>query len=90
MAATEIPQLYLAVPETENYSAGYRSPKTLKAFDEVYLEPNAGKSVQFKLAPRAFSYWSTKDQKWHVEPGTYKVLVGASSRDIKLSADLVI
>lgn len=84
-AGSEIVQLYLAVPETENFTGGYRSPKVLKQFAKVKdLKPGQSTKVSMKLNDRAFSYWSVKDTKWIVEKGTYGVMVGASSRDIRL------
>lgn len=85
--ASDIPQIYLSVPKTENYSGGYRSPLALKHFEKVQdLAPGEIKHVKAELYDRDLSYWSVKDQKWILEPGTYKVVVGASSRDIRMGA----
>ena len=48
---------------------------------------NAGqeKRVTVTLGDDAFSYYNTAVSDWHVESGTYEILVGASSRDIRLS-----
>lgn len=88
--ASEIAQVYLSVPETENFTGGYRSPKALKHFAKVPLKAGTSQVLSFKMADRDFSYWSVKDQKWIVEPGTYKVLIGASSRDIRLAGYITI
>merc|ERR1711998_107375 len=91
MKASEVAQVYLSVPETENFKGGYRSPKALKHFNKIsHLPAGEAKDVTFKFTDRDFSYWSVKDQKWVVEPGTYKVLVGASSRDIRMNATITI
>ena len=50
------------------------------------LKPGEMKTVQFKLDRSAFSYWSPEKKDWMLEPGTFEMQVGASSRDIRLHA----
>jgi beta-glucosidase len=50
----------------------------------VVLKPGETKSVSVTLNPRAFSHWSTAKHDWVVEPGSYKIMIGASSEDIRL------
>jgi len=91
MRASEISQIYISVPETENFTGGYRSPKSLKLFVKSNdLAPGERSHITAQLDDRAFSYWSVKDQKWILEPGTYKILIGASSRDIRMSSVMVV
>lgn len=91
MAGTEIVQVYLGVPETDNFKDGYRSPQVLKGFAKAYdVQPGQEQTVTVMLKDRDFSYWSVADQKWTVEPGTYQVYVGASSRDIRLNGTIKI
>ncbi len=61
----------------------------LKAFSRVELQPGETKAVQFSLENPAFSYWSPQKKDWVLEPGTFEVQVGASSRDIRLRAPVV-
>lgn len=56
----------------------------LKAFRRVELQPGESKAVKFFLDRSAFSYWSPEKKDWTVDPGTFEVQVGASSRDIRL------
>ncbi len=56
----------------------------LKAFKRVELQPGETRSVEFCLDRSAFSYWSPEKKDWVLEPGTFEVQVGASSRDIRL------
>ena len=58
--------------------------KELKEFRRVNLSPNETQTVRFALAPSAFAYYSTVRKDWVVEPGQFEILVGASSRDIRL------
>ena len=50
------------------------------------LEPGEKKTVSFTLDKRAFAYYDVKAQDWKVESGEFEILVGASSRDIRLEA----
>jgi beta-glucosidase len=76
----EIIQLYVSDPE----STVIKPEKELKEFAKVELEPGQEKIVEFELAKRAFAYYNTEIDDWYVESGEYDILVGASSRDIRL------
>lgn len=83
MPGSEVIQVYVQAPETENIKGNYRSIKDLKQFAKVFLKPQETKQVEMTLAPKAFSYWNSDKQKWMVEPGTYTIYVGTSLEDIK-------
>ncbi|WP_133530733.1 beta-glucosidase [Halanaerobium saccharolyticum] len=76
----EIIQLYVSDPE----STVIKPEKELKEFAKVELEPGQEKIVEFELDKRAFAYYNTEIDDWYVESGEYDILVGASSRDIRL------
>lgn len=80
VAGAEIAQVY--VNDTE--STLYRPKQELKGFKKVYLEPGEEKDVTISLDSRAFAYYNVAINDWHVESGDFRILVGASSRDIKL------
>lgn len=80
VAGAEIAQLY--VKDTE--STLYRPEKELKGFKKVFLNPGEEKDVTLTLDSRAFAYYNVAIKDWHVESGDFAILVGASSRDIKL------
>mgnify|MGYP000621355037 CR=1 FL=1 len=42
------------------------------------------KIVEFELDKRAFAYYNTEIEDWYVESGDYEILIGSSSRDIRL------
>lgn len=42
------------------------------------------------MGKRAFAYWNVNLKDWHVESGAYQVLVGNSSKDIHLQAEIAI
>ena len=81
-AGKEIVQVYVSPRDISIV----RPLKELCGFDKIHLEPVEKKTVTIKLGSRAFSYYNVNLEKWHVESGIYDILVGASSRDIRLSA----
>lgn len=82
VAGSEIAQVYVAKPESKIF----RAPKDLKGFVKIHLDPGEEKKVTVELDDRAFAFWNTATEDWCVESGEYKILVGASSRDIRLEA----
>ena len=76
----EVVQLYLADPQ----AAVDRPPKELKGFQRVVLKPGEAQTVEFSVDQDAMSYYSQEKHDWLAEPGAFNVLVGASSRDIRL------
>lgn len=83
-AGAEVAQLYVSDVE----STIYRPEKELKGFKKIYLEPNEEKEIEIKLDSRSFSYYNVNISDWHVESGDFKILVGSSSRDIKLEGSV--
>jgi len=80
----EVIQLYVA--DTE--STVQRPVKELKAFDKVELEPGQSIQVSFTLNERDFSYYNKVYDRWLAESGAFDILVGSSSRDIRLKGKL--
>lgn len=80
----EVIQLYVA--DTE--STVQRPVKELKAFDKVELEPGQSIQVSFTLNVRDFSYYNKVYDRWLAESGAFEILVGSSSRDIRLKGKL--
>ena len=80
----EIAQLYISLPGAEVF----RPEKELKGFAKVFLKSGETKTVTIAFNDMTFRYWNVKDEAWAVEGGIYKVLVGSSSADIRLAADL--
>jgi beta-glucosidase len=63
-----------------------RPVKELKAFRRVVLKPGETQSVSFTLDKAAMALYDPAKKDWVAEPGTFEVLVGASSRDVRLKA----
>jgi beta-glucosidase len=83
-AGDEIVQMYVAPPKT----AVLRPPRELKAFARVSLDPGETKPVALTLEPRAFAFWDEREKTWRIESGSFEILAGASSRDIRLRRKL--
>ena len=80
VAGAEIAELYVRDEE----STIYRPEKELRAFQKVFLKPGEEKEISLELTKRAFAYYNVLLKDWHVESGKFDILVGASSRDIRL------
>jgi beta-glucosidase len=83
-AGSEVAEIYVGQsrPQIE------RPIRELKGFDKLFLEPGEAKEGSAILKDRDFAYYSTKEEKWRVDPGTYEISVGASSRDLRLKTEI--
>ena len=80
----EIVQVYIAKLGAEIF----RPAQELKAFARVPLAAGESCTVTLPLDDKAFRYWNTSTDGWEIEGGRYEVRVGASSADIRLTADV--
>ena len=80
VAGKEIVQLYVKDVE----ASVQRPEKELRGFRKLELAPGESRQAQFVLSERDFSFYSTRHGRWIAESGDYELLVGASSRDIRL------
>ena len=76
----EVVQVYVRRPG----SRVERPDKELKAFEKVWLEPGETTRVQLHLNEQAFRHWDESEGRWQTERGEAEILIGASSRDIRL------
>lgn len=67
-----------------------RPPKELIGFARVQLNAGETKTVIISIQAQDLSYYDAESHKWVLEPGEFKILVGASSRDIKLDAKITV
>jgi len=79
----EVVQLYLH----DVVASVTRPVKELRGFSRVHLDPGETKRVDFNLGPADLGLWD-RDMQRVVEPGTFDILVGASSADIRQRATL--
>lgn len=82
----EIAQIYVADKE----STIFRPVKELRAFEKVFLKAGEEKKVSVELSKRAFAFWNININDWMVETGEFDILIGASSRDMRLSKTITV
>jgi len=84
IAGLEIAQCYV----------GFASPfpgepyKTLQGFVKEEIGAHELKKVEIKLGPRNFSFWSVETNAWQIREGSYQILIGSSSENILLQANI--
>ncbi|MGI6713860.1 MAG: beta-glucosidase [Bacilli bacterium] len=62
-----------------------RERKALKGFSKELINPGQTKTVKIVLDAHAFAYYDVNNREYYVENGYYDILIGASSRDIRLT-----
>ncbi len=78
----EIVQLYI-----QDVEASVERPlKELKGFKKILLKPGEKSTVTFELDKSALSFYDEKNNCWQAEKGIFDILVGSSSRDIRLQS----
>lgn len=83
-AGKEVVQLYVS-----DLTGAVRRPvKELKGYEKVSLEPGETKTVTMTLDKRSFAWYSTDLHDWYAASGEYEILIGASSRDIRLTENV--
>ena len=61
----------------------------LRGFERIPINPGETKTVKFALKPSDFQMLN-KQMKWVVEPGSYEIMVGSSSEDIRIRKHFII
>lgn len=80
----EVVQLYVHDEECK----WTRPEKELKAFAKVELDPGEKQTIVFELEERDFSYFNTKYNRWAADRGYFQILLGSSSKDIRITGRL--
>ncbi|MBS1741430.1 MAG: glycoside hydrolase family 3 C-terminal domain-containing protein [Bacteroidetes bacterium] len=65
-----------------------RPEKELKGFEKVFLQPGEQKTVTIHLNEDAFSYYNDIINEWVMEHGQFIIMLGSSSRSIKLTGNI--
>ncbi len=80
----EVVQLYVH----QEKSSVKRPGKELRGFQRITLRPGETKTVTMELPASKLAFWDEKTHGFVVEPGTFDVMVGASSGDIRVNGKL--
>ena len=78
----EVAQLYIRKP----VASVTRPVKELKGFVRVTLKPGEKRRITFKLPTEQLAFYN-REMKLVIERGTYHVMVGSSSEDIRLTSE---
>lgn len=82
----EVVQLYII----DLKSSLPRPVKELKRFSKIELNPGESKEIRFILNSEDFKFFEPDIDDWKLESGEFKIMIGNSSRDIKLSTNIFI
>ena len=80
MAGKEVLQLYVS----DETGVETRPVSELKGFGSVMLEPGETGTITFSLDFRSFAFWDSTAHTWRADNGRYRLLIGESSRDIRM------
>ena len=86
MDGKEVVQLYVKDLNPKVFKAD----KELKGFKKIFLKKGEEKTISFELDRRSFAFYNTKINDWTALNGDYEIMIGASSRDIRLSQNITI
>ncbi|MCU7724397.1 glycoside hydrolase family 3 C-terminal domain-containing protein [Actinoplanes sp. KI2] len=78
----EVAQVYVGQPSSTG-----EPPKNLRGFAKVSLTPGQTQRVTVTLDARSFQYWNGA---WATATGANQIMVGASSRDIRLTGSVTV
>jgi beta-glucosidase len=79
-AGAEVVELYVH----DGHSSVDRPVQELKGFRRITLTPGEKTVIHFMLDRSAFAFYNPAKKDWVTEPGSFDVLVGSSSRDIRV------
>ncbi|KFA60338.1 hypothetical protein S40285_06032 [Stachybotrys chlorohalonatus IBT 40285] len=82
----EVAQLYVSYP----CGAPPTPVRQLRGFEKLRLAAGASGTATFNLRRRDLSYWDVASQQWVVPQGTFRLAVGASSRDLRLQGTITV
>ena len=86
VAGAEVAQVYTHLQK----SSAVQPLRTLRAFERVELQPGQTRSITLHVPVAALGWYHTAVHDFRVEPGTFDVLVGTSSENIRLRGAVTI
>jgi beta-glucosidase len=86
VAGATVSQVYVG----ELHPSVPRPPKELKGYARTMLAPNETKTVTVDLDRDSFAFYDVTSQSWKVNPGSFRISVGESSRDLPLNGSITL
>ncbi|MBN2156450.1 MAG: glycoside hydrolase family 3 C-terminal domain-containing protein [Candidatus Lokiarchaeota archaeon] len=83
-AGSEVVQVYIS----DDHASIERPPIELQDFVKIHVNPGETKTVSVELDQSAFEFYSEKDHEFIIEPGSFTLWVGTSSRDLPLKSKI--
>lgn len=80
-AGREVVQAYASLAK----SRVARAPRALVAFANVGLDAGESREVELRVRPEDLEFWDIRAKQWVLEGGDYRIDLGASSRDLRVS-----
>ena len=84
--AAEVVQVYVG----EDNPCVARPAKELKGYDKVFIPKGESAVVNVRLPESAFAFYDVDIHDWRINPGSFTIMVGASSQDIKLKEHIIL
>ena len=81
MEADEVAQVYVSAQD----AAIAMPDMELKGYEKVSVAPGQSRKVSILLSASAFSHYGASSHSWVGDTGAYRIAVGASALDIRLS-----
>jgi beta-glucosidase len=78
-AGDEVVQMYVHNPDTTQV----QPKEQLQGFERIGLAPGESKTVAFSLPVEQLAYWDTKKHEYVIHPGTFDVMIGSASDDLR-------
>jgi beta-glucosidase len=85
-SGAEVVELYVH----DGHASVDRPVRELKGFQRVDLAAGETKEVHFTLDRGAMAFYSTAKKDWVTEPGEFEILIGSSSRDLRMKGSFVL
>lgn len=81
--ATDTPQIYAMIPDRDG-----KPVRRLVGWSRLTLASGQSQNLSVSIDPRLLAHFDVAAQKWRVEAGTYKLILGKASDDTKATTDL--
>jgi len=84
LAGAEVVQVYVK----DDVSTLRRPEKEMKGFEKVFLKPGESKKITITLGKDAFQYYDDIKGRWVLEAGSFTIMAGSSSADIRATKNI--